>query len=307
MSRVLICLAVLAVSLGGGCQRAPLPKAAQAATPSAASASAAALPRLDESGPRVDLLANRALWHLFQRGLVIPFGSEGFRKYTQEYTSPWRGVTKLQDRAGRVLGTATSNLRFPWDGDSGTATIMVRMSGATGQRLSLRLNGKQLKTATVASGWQTLAISAPAGVLHPGENDLVIAVAKRGAVFHSLEVIASPPPEPADAWPASSPVIAASVAGQEKAALAGFRRYSMLLEVPRQSFWRLRRRRRPRTCACRCGPRVSRRRYCSMRPSSRASGNPIRFRWRPWRASWLLWNSPWSTAAMPCGPRHASC
>jgi len=233
MSRVLN-LAALAVSLGG-CQRASLPKAAQAA-PASRGAAQTASPRLDESGPRVDLLASRVLWHLFQRGLVIPFASEGFRKYTQEYTSPWRGVTKLQDRAGRVLGTATSSLRFPWDGEAGAATIVVRMNGATGQRLSLRLNGKQLKTATVASGWQTLSISAPAGVLRPGENDLVIAVAKKGALFYSLEVIAGPPPEPADAWPASSPVIAASVAGQERAALAGFRRYSMLLEIPRQSF-----------------------------------------------------------------------
>ena len=238
MSRVLICLAVLAVSLGGGCQRAPLPKAAQAAPSSAASRGAAqeGSPLLDESGPRVDLLASRALWHLYQRGLVIPFGSEGFRKYTQEYSSPWRGVTKLQDRAGRVLGTTTSSLRFPWDGDAGATTIVVRMNGGAGQRLSLRLNGKPLKTVPVAGGWQTLAISAPAGVLHPGENDLVIAVAKRGAVFHSLEVSAGATPEPADAWPASSPVLAASVAGQEKAALAGFRRYAMLLEIPRQSF-----------------------------------------------------------------------
>ena len=237
MSRVLLRLAaVLAVSLGGGCQRASLPKAAQAAPSSAASASAAASPRLDESGPRVDLLANRALWHLYQRGLVIPIASEGFRKYTQEYTSPWRGVTRLQDRAGRVLGTTTSSLRFPWDGDVGVATIVVRMNGSAGQRLSLRLNGKPLKTVLVADGWQVLAVSVPAGVLHAGENDLVIAVAKKGAVFHSLEVVVGAAPEPGDVWPALSPVISASAAGQEKAALAGFRRYAMLLEIPRQSF-----------------------------------------------------------------------
>jgi arylsulfatase A-like enzyme len=236
MSRVLICFAVLAVSLGGGCQRASLPKAAQAAPSSAASAGAATSPRLDESGPHVDLLANRALWHLYQHGLVIPVASEGFRKYTQEYTSPWRGVTKLQDRAGRVLGTTTSSLRFPWDGDVGAATIVVRMNGSAGQRLSLRLNGKPLKTVPVADGWQRLAISVPAGVLHAGENDLVIAVAKKGALFHSLEVIVGVAPEPGDAWPPLSPVMAASVAGQEKTALARFRRYAMLLEIPRQSF-----------------------------------------------------------------------
>ena len=219
------------------CQRAPLP--AHAAETSSAASFKAAQPtpaRLDESGPRVDLLANRSLWHLFQRGLIIPFGSEGFRKYTQEYTSPWRGLSKLRDHIGRALGSTTSSLRFPWDGATAAATIIVRMSGDAGQRLSLRLNGKPLKTAVLASGWQTVAVSVPAGVLRAGENDLVIAVARKGALFHSLEVIAGPAPELADAWPASSPVVAASVAGQTKAALAGFRRYVMLLEVPRQSF-----------------------------------------------------------------------
>jgi len=235
MSRVLIRLATVLVA-GLGCQRAPL--LAHAAAPSSAGspkAAPSAAPRLDESGPRVDLLANRALWHLFQRGLTIPFGSEGFRKYTQEYASPWRGVSKLQDRAGRVLGSTTSSLRFPWEGETGAATIVVRMSGESGQRLSLRLNGRPLKTAALASGWQTVAVSVPTGVLRTGENDLGIAVARKGALFHSLEVLAGPAPEPADAWPAS-PVVTANVAGQEKAALAGFRRYAMLLEVPRQSF-----------------------------------------------------------------------
>jgi len=239
MSRVRLLLAtLLAASPGVGCQRTPLPGAAHAAPPSSAASRNAvpsASPRLDESGPRVDLLANRALWHVFQKGLVVPFASEGLRKYTQEYTSPWRGVTKLQDRAGRVLGTTTSTLRFPWDGETGAATIVVRMSGDGGQRLSLRLNGRPLKTRVLASGWQAVVIDVPAGMLRPGENDLGIGVAKKGALFHSLEVLAGPAPEPADAWPPSSPVGTASVAGQEKAALAGFRRYVMLLEVPRQS------------------------------------------------------------------------
>ena len=219
------------------CQRAPLPahatETSSAASPKAAQPTSA---RLDESGPRVDLLANRSLWHLFQRGLIIPFGSEGFRKYTQEYTSPWRGLSKRQDHIGRALGSTTSSLRFPWDGASAAASIIVRMSGDAGQRLSLRLNGKPLKTAVLANAWQTVAVSVPAGVLRAGENDLVIAVARKGALFHSLEVLTGPAPELADAWPASSPVVAASVAGQAKAALAGFRRYVMLLEVPRQSF-----------------------------------------------------------------------
>jgi hypothetical protein len=62
----------------------------------------------------MDLLANQDLWHLYQRGLVIPVASEGFRKYTQEYTSPWRGLSKQQDRTGRMLNSIASTLRFPW-------------------------------------------------------------------------------------------------------------------------------------------------------------------------------------------------
>ena len=232
MSRVLIHVAAV-LAAGVGCRRAPVP--AHAAAPSSAVSPKPSALRLDESGPRVDLLASRALWHLYQHGLVIPFASEGFRKYSQEYTSPWRGVTKLQDRAGRILGSTTSTLRFPWDAGTGAASIVVRMAGDAGQRLSLRLNGKSLKAAAPASGWQTVAVNVPAGVLRVGENDLVMAVAKKGALFHSLEVIAGQAPEPDDAWTASSPVITASVAGQEKPALAGFRRYAMLLEVPRQA------------------------------------------------------------------------
>ena len=233
MSRLLLSL-VAALAASVGCRPAP----ARGASPSSEAphnAAQSTTPRLDDSGPRMDLLANRSLWHLFQRGLIIPFGSEGFRKYTREYNSPWRGVTKLQDRTGRVLGMTTSTLHFPWDGKTGAATIVVRMNGDTGQRLSLRLNGRPLKTVAVASGWQAVAVSAPAGVLRPGENDLVIAVARKGALFHSLEVLSGAAPEPADPWPAS-PVIAASVAGQSKSALGGFRRYVIHLEVPRQSF-----------------------------------------------------------------------
>ena len=218
-------------------------------------------------------------------------------------------MTKLQDRSGRVLGSTTSSLRFPWDGETGAATIVVRMSGDGGQRLSLRLNGKPLKTVVLASGWQAVAITVPAGVLRSGENDLGIAVAKKGALFHSLEVLAGPAPEPADAWPAMSPVVTASVAGQEKAALGGFRRYAMLLEVPRQSSCCSKplRRKRRRTCASRRGPRVSPRKSCSTRPSSRDSGNRTRCRWQPWPVSWWSLNSPWSTAARCCGPRRAFC
>jgi hypothetical protein len=207
-------------------------------------------------------------------------------------------VSKLQDRAGRLLGSTASSLRFPWDGETGTATVVVRINGAVGQRLSLRLNGRPLKTAALASGWQTVPVSVPAGVLRVGDNDLGIAVARKGVLVHSLEVLAGPAPEPESAWPVSSPVIAANLAGQERPALAGFRRYVILLEVPRQSFLVL------ETAATQTP--------AHLRISARAESEPaqvllIRFPWRPWRESWWRWNSRWLRAAMGCGARRASC
>ena len=235
MNRPSFHLLVSGLCAGLGCQGAPLPQAAQAAGTSAAQGTVQApQTSLDEAGPRVDLLANRDLWHLYQRGLVIPLASEGVRKYSQEYTSPWRGVSKVQDRAGRILGTLASNLRFPWDGEVGAATIVVRVNG-TGQRLSLRLNGKPLKTVTLSSGWQAVAIAVPTDLLRKGENELSLAVAKKGTLFHSLEVLTGPAPEPADSWPALSPASVGSAGGQEKPSLAGFRRYAMYLEIPRQA------------------------------------------------------------------------
>jgi arylsulfatase A-like enzyme len=211
-----------------GCQKAPSPRAAQAAP--ASPPVAAAAPSLDESGPRMDLLANQDLWHLYQRGLVIPVASEGFRKYTQEYTSPWRGLGKQQDRTGRILASTASTLRFPWDEGTGAGTIIVRLNG--GQRLSLRLNGKPLASSNVAPGWQAVAIKVPAGTLRAGENELSLAVGKKGTLFHSIEIMAGPAPDPEQAWPELSLVSSA----KGKPALAGYRRYTMLLEVPRQSW-----------------------------------------------------------------------
>jgi len=111
-------------------------------------------PALDETGPALDLLASRALWHLYRAGLVIPFASEGFRKYSQEYTNPWRGIAKLEDRAGRALGTTSATLRFPWDGEAGAATVVARLhGGSAGKKLAVRLNGRPVGNAQLESGW----------------------------------------------------------------------------------------------------------------------------------------------------------
>jgi arylsulfatase A-like enzyme len=201
-------------------------------------ASETGAPALDESGPAMNLLTSSALWHLYDQGLVIPFASEGFRKYSQEYTSPWRGTVKLDDRVGRTLGTTSATLRFPWNTDTGEARIIVHLhGGSAGKKLSVRINGRPIKNATLEAGWQLLSLPVPAKVLAVGENTLALATGKKGAIFHSIEIA---PGTVADAreetWPAASPVTKVQVAGQERECLTGFVRLMMPVEIP-QDGW----------------------------------------------------------------------
>src|SRR5512133_1823077 len=132
-------LAALLLACGG---RGPHGSEARAATPTTSPPPSAPGPTLDDGGPTMDLLASRALWHLYRDGLLIPFASEGFRKYSQEYSNPWRGAVTLDDREGRTLSGTAALLRFPWEVETGPATITVRVHGASaGKKLSVRLNG----------------------------------------------------------------------------------------------------------------------------------------------------------------------
>jgi arylsulfatase A-like enzyme len=201
------------------------------ATPTPASP---ASPTLDEAGPKMDLVASRALWHLYQQGLVIPFASEGFRKYSQEYTNPWRGIVKLDERVGRSLGSTAATLRFPWnETPSGEATLIVRVhGGSAGKKLSIRLNGKPVKNATLESGWQQVLVPVSERVLVKGENTLAIAVGKKGAVFHSIDVVGDKIAAAPEAWPPATPVAKVHWAGKERVALTGFARMMLPIEVP---------------------------------------------------------------------------
>ncbi len=181
----------------------------------------------------MDLLANRDVWHVYGRGLIIPVASEGFRKYTLEYNNPWRGISKLVDHEGRVLGASAATLRFPWQGETDAATVVVRLNGVSkAQRLSLRLNGKPIKNLNLAAGWQVVSAAVPANLLRKGENELGLAVARKGALFHSIEVMAGAVvPDPAEVWPAQSPAVSG-----ERPGLGNFARMTMLLEVPRDAY-----------------------------------------------------------------------
>ncbi len=215
-------------------ESAPAPSTA----PSARAVNVPASPALDETGPALNLLTSSALWHLYEQGLVIPFAGEGFRKYSQEYNNPWRATVELDGHAGRTLGTMAATLHFPWSEDSGEASILVRVhGGSTGKKLSVRLNGRPIKNATLESGWQQLFLSVPAHVLTRGENTLALATAKKGAVFHSVEIVAGTPPQAQEeTWLAASPVAKVRIAGQERECLTGFARLRMPVEVP-QDGW----------------------------------------------------------------------
>jgi arylsulfatase A-like enzyme len=196
-------------------------------------------PSLDETGPRMDLVASQALWHVYRPGLVIPFAGEGWRKYSQEYSNPWREVVRVEGRPGRVLGRTAATLRFPWTKAAGAASLVVRLHGGScGGKLSLRLNGKLLKNTTLPTGWTEVAADIPPGLLTQGENTMVLAVAKSGGAIHSIELTPGRGAVSGGAWPPSSPAASAMVAGKPCPALTGFPGLLLPIEIPAQGWLR---------------------------------------------------------------------
>ncbi len=222
-------------SAGAGSATAGSEGGATGAVPAAVASHA---PALDDN-PTIDLISNRFRWHLYAPGLVIPVGSEGFRKYTQEYSQPWGDVVEVDGKRGRLLPARAATLRFPSDRD-GERQLIVRMYGvANGQRLSLRLNGESAGNLSPGTGWQVLTRKVN---VRKGENELVVSLAKRGqaggasayAAFHSIELADAEPAAEA-AWPRLTPVAQATVGGTPREALTGFSRMAIYLEVPEKA------------------------------------------------------------------------
>lgn len=197
-------------------------------------------PPLAES-PQIDLVANRYLWHLSSQpdSLLIPAATEGFRKYTQEYKQPWGGVVELDGRAGRTVSKARTDLRFPWTGPTGEATLRLRVHGVRSkQKITARINGNKAGAVTVGAGWQIASIPIAADLLRAGENDLRLDMSRRGsaggkrtyALWNSIEIVSGTAAD-TDQWPALSPA--------RDGALGGFARLTMLVEVPPQAFLRV--------------------------------------------------------------------
>ena len=192
-------------------------------------------PKLAAS-PQVDLIANRYLWHMARAGLVIPFASEGLRKYVQEYGQPWGPVVSHDGKPGRVLSKRAADVIFGV-GEAGDTRVVFRMAGLSGgQRMSLRLNGKIVANLNVEAGWSTVEATLP---LIAGENALQLLLSQRGnaaghasyGLFHSLEI--SPAGSSvAEAWPALAPVRKVAIDADERVALAGFANLGFYVELP---------------------------------------------------------------------------
>jgi arylsulfatase A-like enzyme len=193
---------------------------------------------LAENGPMMDLFASRALWHLGRTGLLIPFTSEGFRKYSQEYRNPWRGIVQLEEHAGRTLASTTATLHVPWDAASSHGVVAVRLHGdSAGRRLSVRLNGRPLGNLKLEAGWHQAILPVPPALLVAGENTLAIATGKKGALFHSIEfALGDSTAALGGEWPAASPATAVPLAGERRAGLSGFARLWLPVEIP-QDGW----------------------------------------------------------------------
>jgi arylsulfatase A-like enzyme len=125
------------------------------------------------AAPRIDLDANRARWHVWNRGLMIDVGGKGFAKYDLAYRSVWR--------AGRMKGKA--QVTFPWIDGEGAADVIVRARG--GGKLALTLDGKKLGGGEVGRDWGDVVVH----VDKLGDGEHVLGLDGKKAELRSIEIV----------------------------------------------------------------------------------------------------------------------
>ncbi len=187
------------------------------------------------AAPDIDLLLNRHLLHVHGQGLAIVFGGEGFRKYSQEYSSPWGAPNSKDGMMGRPLNGRAAILNIPVE-SQGPHTLRLRAHGLiTGQKISVHINGKNIKNTDLPASFDALLLPLDAGVLKPGENELRFTLSKKVgssyAVFASLEVLPGTVADAGAPLPVS-PVAKLSAGGKAMDALTGFSQFHMLVEIP---------------------------------------------------------------------------
>ncbi len=198
--------------------------------------------------PSMSLVDNRYLWHLGSVGeLLIPLASEGIRKYTHEYSRPWAGNLRIDGTLGRVLSSRQAVLRFGWFDEPGAALVRMRVHGlSAGQRVSIELNGKSIKSNGLEASWQLLEVEVPDGILRRGENQIKLHLGKSAKVggtssyglWHSLSItLAKHEGQALDLQTTElQPAGDVGEAGRSQPALHGFGRLIHLVEIPESAY-----------------------------------------------------------------------
>lgn len=242
------CLLLAACGTPTGASPPPPPSSA-APDPTAtvpAGLRGSAIPPLDEQGPVIDLVDNRARLQQWRAGsLIVPVASMGLWKHVAEYSHSWGPVTLLDGRPLRRLGGRSAALRFSWPqappgrpAGSPVERVVIRLRGPAGQRLSLNLNGRNLRSAQLSGGFQLLEAAVPAGLSRRGENKLLLSAGNPGLLVHSLEIAGTPGPTVPEVPEAPEPPLDPLAPGEPRS-FDGASTLVLPVEVPAGAFLRL--------------------------------------------------------------------
>lgn len=189
------------------------PVAVAPAAPAGATPAVAALP----GGPalQIDLVANRLRFHRYDRGLVVRFTDESFRKYDLAYSSPWRPAGD-----GAHIEGGEAKLTLPWNG--GAARLRLHSDAGKPVRISIDGKAATLISPVAPVGPDGRDVEYTTAALSAGEHVVRLQTDKRTRITE-LELM----PTTAGATPVcSAPAVAATDA------LPAAANQEILLEVP---------------------------------------------------------------------------
>ncbi|HNF96352.1 MAG TPA: sulfatase [Pseudomonadota bacterium] len=153
-------------------------------TASAHAQAPAEAPHPAASYPVFDLLANRTLAHIEQRGgLVIPAGSAGFARYAHfgRPTPTWKLRAEV-DGKKVALPTTAAKLQVPLhSGQATNQVVYLQLKSPIKSSLKIAVGSKSSTAVPLAEGWQLVTVSLPPDSLHAGENTLSLTFAQSGS------------------------------------------------------------------------------------------------------------------------------
>ena len=170
--------------------------------------------------PRMDLLANRARFHLYDRGLLVPMASDAVFKYSLVYGGSWGDIEKRDGESGRRVKSSPAVLTLPWPGGAGEVRVRVSNNAKLRARLGKRVLDALPNDMT--SGWNTVVRKLPDTAA--GQIELSLEVGARDALIESVELV-----------PAAD-TAAKSCAESNHDVLGGWPRMDITVEVPEHAW-----------------------------------------------------------------------